>query len=542
MIAIFLMSLLLTSCAAIPSAGPIQIIDNEDSATEFDDVRVIAKSPTSRMSATQIAAGFVAANISTFGDFSVAREYLTYSASGSWFPTSFDILDSASIQYNDLGTGVVEISALQIGKLKANHRFVVFAAPKPFLLQVKMQSGRSGLRIASSIPNGILASSDLLRGFSPYSIYFGNSNFSRLVPEVIWLPKNEKSVATKLVKALLQGSRESLTTAIPAGTDLRFDSVTIVNGAAAVNLNAAALSADNAQRKFMLAQLVWTMQGLPGVGRVQIASNDRVISTQGKTYLNQEDFSALNPQYEDQPRGLYELKNNRISLRTGSLTTLIGRLENATEISVSHNQKQVAYLSQKQLRIAPISEVKKYIAQYEGVEKFTFDQQNRIWFTDQKGRLFCLFPDQTVQEVLRLDSGKITGFSISPDAGRIAIVASRAAKSILQVGTITQDNGELGIAYLRKVEQALSEVTAVDWINSLEMAVIGKAGLRESVTTKVTLTFSSVENLNATKEFDSLSASSDNSLVAMTKSGGLWIYQNGLWNKLASDSQAVFSE
>lgn len=539
---LLLVAVLATSCAAIPTAGPIQIIENYDSATDFDDVRVIAKSPTSRMSATQIAAGFVAANISTFGDFSVAREYLTYSASGSWFPTSFDVLDSASIQYNDLGTGVVEISAIQIGKLKANHRFEVFATPKPFLLQLKMQSGRSGLRIASSIPNGILASADLLRGFSPYSIYFGNQNFSRLVPEVIWLPKNEKSIATKLVKTLLQGSKESLYTAIPSGTDLRFDSVTITNGSASINLNAVALSADNAQRKFMLAQLVWTVQNLPAVGRVQIASNDRIISTQGKTFFNQDNFADLNPRYSDQPRGLYEVKNNRLSLRTGSLSTFIGKLEGVTQFSISHNQKQIAYLANNQLQIAPLSNLKRYVVQYENVSQLAFDQQNRIWFTNQKGRLFCLFPDESVQEVLRLPTGKISGFAISPDSGRVALVVTNAGNSSLQVGSIIVENGNLQISSLRKVEQALTEVMAVDWINSLEMVVIGKVGLRESVTAQVALTFSSVENLNAPREFVSLSTSSDNSLVATTKSGSVWIYQSGIWNKLENNAQVAFSE
>lgn len=534
--------ILLSGCATIPSAGPIQIIQNSDTQTQFDDVRVIAKSPTSRMSAVQITSGFVAANISTFSDFEVAREYLTYSASTSWFPTSFDILDSASIQYNDLGTGAVEISALQIGLLKANHRFEIFDTPKPYLLKVTLQSGRSGLRIASEIPNGILASSDLLRGFSPFSVYFGNDNFSRLVPEVIWLPKNEKSIATKLVKTLLQGSKESLNTAIPAGTDLRFNSVTIENGSASINLNSSPLSASSAQRKFMLAQIVWTVQGLPGVGRVQVASNDRIISNQGKSFLNQDDFSYLNPKYGAQSRGLYQLKNNLLSLRTGSLTTKIGTLDDVDIFSVSQNQKKVAYVTNGELRIAPLSSLTQYISQYQGVNKISWDQQNRVWFTNKKGKLFCLLPDQSVQEVLSLPTENIAGFSISPDTGRVAIVAAKKNVSRLIVGTITSENGQISVTSLRKVEQTLSQVISVDWINSLEILVIGKVGLQEAITAQITLTFGSVKNMSAPKEFVSISASSDNSLVATTGAGNLWLYQSGMWGKVARDTQAVFSE
>ncbi|MEN9692607.1 MAG: hypothetical protein RLZZ330_251, partial [Actinomycetota bacterium] len=49
-LSIFLISaLVLTSCASIPVAGPVEIIENVNVQSDLDDVRVIAKLPSRKM-------------------------------------------------------------------------------------------------------------------------------------------------------------------------------------------------------------------------------------------------------------------------------------------------------------------------------------------------------------------------------------------------------------------------------------------------------------------------------------------------------------
>lgn len=540
--ALSLLLILLTGCASIPSAGPIQIINDKNAQADLNDVRVIAKPPTSRMNSIQIASGFVAANISTFGDFSVAREYMTTFASKSWYPKNFDVLDSTSIQYNDLGTGIVEISAIQIGKLKNNHRFEIFPVAKPFLLRLSIETARGGLRIANELPNGILASSDMVRGFSPYNVYFANEGFTKMVPEIVWFPKNEKSLATKLANVLISGSRESLRTAIPDGTDLRFGSVTISSGTAVVNLNASALMADNAQREFMIAQFVWTLQEIPGVGRVQIATNDRVLSTQGKAFFNRDNFEKLDPNFTKSDSGVFMLDKTYFSSLYEGLLTDIGRLQDVTVFSVSNNRKKVAYIKNGQLRVSQIAKLKQYTAIAENVENLSYDQQGRIWFTNKNGSLNCLPTSGQIQELTWESEQRIQDFAISPDSGRIALAVSNKAKSQLLVGTLISENGVLAIGSVRKVEQSLSGATKVEWLNSRDLIVIGKIGLRESVTAIVSLANGSLRNLNAPKPFVSISTSNQNTVIAMTKKSRVWIYEDNLWGIFDSKIQAVYSE
>lgn len=534
--------LLLSGCASIPTAGPIQIIENSAPQQETDAVRVIAKPPTARMNAIQIASGFVAANISTFGDFGVARKYLTPSVSNEWFPTSFEVLDSASIQYNDLGTGVIEISALQTGMLKKNHRFEVFPVAKPYLKQLTLENTNAGLRISSPIENGILTSADMIRGFSSFNVYFGNESFTRLVPEIVWLPKNEKSIGTKLVSALLSGSRENFKTAIPDGTELRFGSVSIANGVADINLNAAALIADNAQRKFMMAQFVWTLQSIPGVGRVQISTNDRILSTQGKTYFNRKDFSRLDPEYATAESGLYISQNGKLSAENAGLIVDLGKLPKDVHFSVSDDQKRIAYSLNGELRIAPVAKLNKYKAIYGDVQNQGFDNSGRLWFSNFRGNLFCLQLNKTIQKVIQLRNYRIQDFSVSPDGSRIALVATTQSTSTLFVASIVSENGIISLVNLHKVEQSLNEISDVEWFNSTELAVIGQIGIRESVIAQVSLSNGALRNLNSPKRFTYISTSNRGELLAGNKSGVVWSYKTGLWVRVGRNLQAVFSK
>jgi hypothetical protein len=534
--------MLLAGCASIPNAGPIQIINEKDSQAGFNDVRVIAKPPTTRMNAVQIASGFVAANISTFGDFSVARKYMNSAASRSWYPKNFDVLDSASIQYNDLGTGVVEVSALQIGKLRANHRFDIFPVAKPYLLKMYIKKGANGLRISNTIPNGILSSSDMVRGFSAYNIYFGNESFTKLVPEIVWFPKNEKSLATKLTNELISNSRESLKTAIPNGTKLRSGSVMVSTGTAFVNLNASALIADSEQREFMIAQFVWTLQEITEVGRVQIATNDRVLSTRGKAFLNRSDFANIDPDYSKLSSALFLLEKSYLSSLHEGLLSDLGRLKGNAKFTVSNNHRTIAYVSSGKLRVASILKLKKSKVLAPNAVSLSFDQLGRLWFTDASGNLFCLPPDETIQQLALPVDMKVNDFSLSSDGGRIALVVSNNKGSRLLVGSLVSENGVIAFERLRRVEQTLSEVFQVDWIDSRELVVIGKIGLSESVTAMVSLTNGSLRNLNAPRIFESISASNENTVVAITKSKSAWIYEDGLWTKFDTNTHAQYSE
>lgn len=531
----------LTACASIPAAGPIEIIENINTQSDLNDVRVIAKAPSSKMTGLQIVSGFISANISTINDFAIARQYLTADTSQNWTPNKVVVLDSASIRYADSGAGFVSVTGLQTGYLTATHRYTIFENPKPINFKFSLVTRSSGLRIQGILQTGFLTTSDLIRGYSPYSLYFANENYSSLVPEVVWLPHYEKSVGTKLVNILFAGSRLGLKTAVPVGTELLNGLVVIERGLAEANLTSNALSADNAQRRFMMAQIVWTLQSIPAVGRVSIFANGESLGARGKASLAKVDFQNLSPDYLGSKSNLYLVQNSKIKRLKGGKKVIVGFIGQAKQIAVTSDQLRVSYLLGDKLNTAFFSLPIEPETSYKGAKSFSYDRFKRVWFVDSSGGLNCQFVDGSKQSLALPLDVKLNHVSISRDGGRLALLVSTKTGSKLFVATVISDNGTLSVGKLRTIEQSFSEVFDVDWLNSDELVVLGRIGLSKTQVQSISLTSGYIKNLNAPGLVETLDSDGQSNIVALRKNGRVWVYESNTWKSIGSASAVAFS-
>ena len=536
-----LLLLILSGCASIPAAGPIEIIENVNTQANLNDVRVIAKAPSPKMTGLQIVSGFISANISTINDFSLARQYLTSETAHSWKPESTVVLDSASIRFADSGSGFVTVTGLQTGLLTASHRYNIFDMPKPVNFKFSIVSRSDGLRIQGILQNGFLTTSDLIRGYSPYSLYYANEDFSSLVPEVVWLPHYEKAVGTKLINILLAGSRLGLKTAIPAGTQLQNGLVVIERGLGEVNLTSTVQMADNAQRRFMMAQIVWTLQSIPSVGRVGIFENGQTLGSRGKTVLGKNDFQSLGPDNPDRKSSLYLVHKSKISKVRNGKKSLVGYFTKAREISVTSDQLRISYATNGTLNSAYFSLPIDPDDTFSGVKSFTYDRFKRLWFIDAEGGLNCLSENGALQPLAMPLEMKLTHVSVSRDGARLAVVAKNKTGSKLFVATIVSENGNLTVGKPKTIEQSFSEVFDVDWFNSDELVVLGRIGLGKAQVQTLSLSSGYISNLNAPSAVEEIDGDGLSKVVIRKKNGQIWIYDSSGWAKFGSASAVAFS-
>ena len=70
----------------------------------------------------------------------------------------------------------------------------------------------------------LISRADLNRSFTTFPIWFPDSNFKTLTPDIVVLPRSTTGVATRLMQLLLEGPAENLTGAVksafPVGTSL----------------------------------------------------------------------------------------------------------------------------------------------------------------------------------------------------------------------------------------------------------------------------------------------------------------------------------
>ncbi|MFZ9283592.1 MAG: hypothetical protein ACO24V_02625, partial [Candidatus Nanopelagicales bacterium] len=106
---------LLTGCGSIPTSGPV-ISGLEIGAAEQTQVETsFPQAPRPGASQREIVAGFLAANASAIGDYSIAREYLADFVAGEWTPSAgLRVFETAlSLEQTDQTT----ITAVGIPKL-----------------------------------------------------------------------------------------------------------------------------------------------------------------------------------------------------------------------------------------------------------------------------------------------------------------------------------------------------------------------------------------------------------------------------------------
>ena len=287
-------AILLTGCGAlppslvaqVPTTGPIQqgAQVNLDPKDQF--IRVIARGPRDGMSPTQVVQGFLDASASFDDDHAVAREYLTEVANTRWLPSlQVSVYDGAAVVTSSGNS--VTLTANQAGRIDEIGRYVVSAPGQELRGDFLLVRDGAQWRI-DRLPQGLmLSASDVDRAYRSLAAYFFNPSFSALVPDARMIPVLGPGQGTTLVRYLLDGPSDWLAPAVrtgfPDGVGLNIEAVPIEAGVAQVDLKSAALLADDATRKAMSQQLVWTLGQLPDVTSVEITAGGQPLVVPGVT-------------------------------------------------------------------------------------------------------------------------------------------------------------------------------------------------------------------------------------------------------------------
>lgn len=172
-------------------------------------------------------------------------------------------------------------------------------------------------------PAGVAVQDSLLGGaFARYQVWFATPPDSErvrtqvLVPDLVDLA-DSPDLLTELTKRLLAGPSVALAGAvdsgIPSGTTLLGGKVELESATAVVHLSSAALSATQAQRQLLAAQLVYTLTQVPGVADVRIDAGGTPLSAE--SVLARSDISSAfdpNAPGDSVPRALAVTPQGRL--------------------------------------------------------------------------------------------------------------------------------------------------------------------------------------------------------------------------------------
>ncbi|GAA3602285.1 LpqB family beta-propeller domain-containing protein [Microlunatus ginsengisoli] len=567
-----LVALVLTGCVAVPTKGQIERIEGQQPACQ-NCVNVDVAPPTPGAEPLEIVQGYLRANSNYQPNFSVAKQFLTKAAAQSWSPE-----DGASI-YTGTLTGSddnVVLDATLIGTLGADRTYT--ARDRKVGIDFGLVKENGEWRIGKPPPGLMVEQYSFASFYQPYNLYFiGNDGV--LVPDPIYLPslRSQSSTTSVLMKGLLNGPsawlKPAVTSAIPVGTALSVDAVTVDDGVAAVALSDQVLSLNDAQRSLMAAQVVYTLKQVPGVQSVVFMVNQqpmRIPGTDTADFSIDVDslgsdvdpipFIAGQQLYVARADGVRQFDATATDVKSGK--PLSGDLGNGRLVvdqlaaSVSNTDLALVTDGGTVLRSSSTAGADLTTLLGSGASHLLRPQFSRfgeLWALGRagSGQRFWVFSGdkQLAVQTPLLDGTNTIAFRISPDGSRIALVRRVKGHSELGLGRISRAADKIVVNGWRDIDTTQSNlpeiagITDVAWVDDTTLLVLGTtSGSAVPALFRVSQDASKISLDTEPTTWDAHALSvllSDQTTVVVGATGRSWKGSGGQWEPFVDGVRAA---
>ncbi|MEX1078706.1 MAG: GerMN domain-containing protein [Homoserinimonas sp.] len=490
-------AVVLSSCVTIPTSGPV--ITGREVSEEEDDERfeVVPEGPVAGAGQEMILSGFLQAH-SGSGSYDVAREFLSEALAEEWEPRESVLIRTGNSSIERVGETAMTYNIVVSAIVDSEGTYTAYPlAPQTLNYELVQEGGEWRI---SAAPDGIvLASGTFSRLFNDHTLYFLDLGRQTLVPDLRWFPGG--AAATRIVSTLLNGPppwlQGAVGTAFPEGTQLSSPRrVAVEAEVAVVELTEEALTASEAQRQLMRAQLEASLVGVGSINTVEL----RV----GSAPLTIAPLGAAAPQLRRQVDSrMLVLQDGEFGYLANSRITPIDGLSEKvvatapTEVALGGRETVAATLSSAGVHLVRTgAESPALVDDRPGLIAPTLDNYGYIW-TVQRGdprsiRVIDLNGNQSAVQTTLPTDAEIVSLEVSRDGARIAALLATDAGTRLIVASIIRDQGLEYVPTSFGTEPRLDVIvdsgTALDatWVDELSVATLsGIGGTTEVVSHQV---------------------------------------------------------
>jgi len=547
-LALVLVLVLVTAgCAQLPRSGAIKSGPNLESGLTTDYLYYSPVGPLEGDTQLDVLNGFLNAGTGPQNDYATARDYLSEAFKSNWNPSEEVLIQRGkpvvAIYPNDLA----EVSIETMAKVNADGQYMALEGGASRLLDFKFVKENGQWRISEAPNLTVIIKPVFDVIFRSYSLYFFDNQFRYLVPDLRWFP-SRASTGTRLVNALLKGPSDwlegAVQSALPKGTKLATDSVTVVNGVASVDLTNRALTASPIARQHFKVQLRQTLSQLSNVSRVNISIE--------RTPQEIADLTNVLPsQISFSPVALID--DNLVQLTSTTSTTIIGakRLiqdSAATDFALSADENWLALNSESGTSIARLGAVgtKSLVIDSRTNQLHPlFDRQGFVWTTGSGAGQEVAVTSLTGEKIA-FNSGWMMGFqklrfSLSSEGSRAAVLVQSPFGTQVFVSAVLRDKlgvpTGFGSPYL--VLDATSGAKSVSWLGEVSLGVLVD-GVTDSPTPTIVTVGGGTRTLPVVDgAVDLIGTNTVSSIYLRTLSADLYQYRGVAWIWLQTGAQAV---
>ena len=536
----------LTGCATLPTSGPVRIGPDLAPATDIDSFYYSPSPPTDGASQAEILNGFIAAGTGPQNDYAVAREFLSESIRSLWNPNQEVLVQRASpkLSMSEEGTAQLEIEVS--ARIDQDGRYESFPIGTSRILEFEFVNQEGQWRLSSVPDLTVLIRPVFDVVFRSYSIYFLDRQQRYLVPELRWFPATP-ATGTRLVNALLRGPslwlRPAVLSAIPSGTRLSIDAVTVENSVALVELTARALVASRPDRSLMKAQLEATLSQLTNVEKVAISiERSRQEITEPQATLR---AKGSRPLIVLGPDGLEVLASNELDPLNPS-AEFFAQLE-VSEIALAKQSGWLAALSPNGIyrtRIDRPGVEVELVDGRAGLIAMDYDTQQYLWsFSRARGSLaLATFADGSTSSIFApwLSGLSVRGFDISSEGARAVFLVQGPERNRVLLSGVVRDRTGAPIELTEPIELAtdIARPVTVSFVDDLTLGIVNQTGdFTNAYLVTIGGTSRTIPALPGTRAL--VSAGSSQVLYLLRDSQDLYSYRGASWSSIRQDVRAI---
>jgi hypothetical protein len=274
-----LAALVLTGCASIPDSGPVEEGD-PITADQPSDVVYTPKGPVADSSQERILRDFISAGTGPQDNYAVAREYLSSSFADAWDARASVTVRPGGGATTRVGDTELAYAFTATATLDGGGHYVPATSTVPTSLGYSFVREDGQWRISDAPDGTVLNPATFQSIFRAHAVYFYDPSFRYLVPDQRWFLARS-STSTRIASALLDGPstwlQGAVVSAFPDGTQLSLTAITVDDGTARVDLTSDALSASDAARARMQAQLLASFSTLSTITAVELSVESTVL-------------------------------------------------------------------------------------------------------------------------------------------------------------------------------------------------------------------------------------------------------------------------
>jgi hypothetical protein len=494
----------------------------------------------------EILSGFIAAGTGPQNDYAVAREYLSESIRSTWNPNQEVLIQRASprVEISDQDTAELQVDVSAVVDADGKYQVTPIGTSRNLEFSFVLENSQWRLSAAPDATVLIRPVFDVV--FSPYSIFFVDRQKRYLVPELRWFPTTA-ATGTRLANALLRGAsgwlKPAVVSAIPSGTRLSIDAVTVEDGVALVDLTARALVASRADRSLMKAQLQATLSQLPNVSEVAIS----IERSRQEIQDTATDSRAL------PARSLGVLSENGLEVISTAEQPFFQpgqdffELNDVSEIALSSQSGWVAAVTSNgtvRTRGEEPGVDVELIDSRVSMAGIAFDPQEYLWSISraQSANIIVTSAGGDPSRVLApwLGGLSVRGFAISPEGSKAALLVQSSGQIRVLVSAVVRNPSGLPLELVEPIQVASEQTNpvSISWVDQLTIATVNtEGGSNTGLLSTIGGTSRPIPALPGTKTIVAAGVASQ--LYLLTEEGELFSYRGSTWAPLRQSIRAL---